>query len=409
MDHFKSGMDRVFKTPLYASLYESHGINRSDIKSKEDLSKLPTVSKKHINEDYTKAIAKPDDVIKYHTTSGSSGNPTVVAFTKNDWDIYTRQNAKCLQLIGATKHDTFYNTTPYGMFFAGMVVHDGAIRLGGKVVPAGTLSTAGAHLDLIKIFNPTVFIGIPQFLLKLGRIITDKGNDPRELSIKKAYCLGEPLPDKKRELIEDLWDIDVYLGYGLSEIGAGAECSEKLGYHWPIDDVLVEVLDEKNGKGEFTYTTLTKTGTLAVRFRSGDLGYIFDEPCPCGEKTPLISHIEERIDDLVKVKGTLISPFAIDAALYSFKNVNNYLFIIDEDEGIDSVRVYVEGSNIEESKIDTLSIKNAIYSKIYITPKSVKFVEKDSIPLISRKGKRFVDLRKENSYNNKIRNFEKQF
>ena len=404
MDHFKSGMDRVFKTPLYASLYESHGINRSDIKSKEDLSKLPTVSKKHINEDYTKAIAKPDDVIKYHTTSGSSGNPTVVAFTKNDWDIYTRQNAKCLQLIGATKHDTFYNTTPYGMFFAGMVVHDGAIRLGGKVVPAGTLSTAGAHLDLIKIFNPTVFIGIPQFLLKLGRIITDKGNDPRELSIKKAYCLGEPLPDKKRELIEDLWDIDVYLGYGLSEIGAGAECSERLGYHWPIDDVLVEVLDEKNGKGELTYTTLTKTGTLAVRFRSGDLGYKIDELCPCGEKSPVISHIEERLDDLVKVKGTLISPFGVDAAMYSFKNVNNYLFIIDEEEGIDTVKVYVD---VEGRNIDTLSIKKAIYSKIYITPKSVKLVEKDSIPLISRKGKRFVDLRKTNPYNNTIRNFEK--
>ena len=201
------------------------------------------------------------------------------------------------------------------------------------------------------------------------------------MSIKKAYCLGEPLPDKKRELIEDLWDIDIYLGYGLSEIGAGAECSERLGYHWPIDDVLVEVLDEKNGKGEFTYTTLTKTGTLAVRFRSRDLGYIFDEPCPCGERTPLISHIEERIDDLVKIKGTLISPFAVDAALYSFKNVSNYLFVIDEDEGIDTVRVYVEGDNI-----DPLNIKKTIYSNIYITPKTIISVEKDSIPLRLIKG-----------------------
>lgn len=403
MDHFTSGMDLIFKTPLYANLYKSHGISRSDIKSIEDLVKLPTVSKKDINEDYTKAVAIPNDVIKYHTTSGTSGNPTVVAYTKNDWEIYTRQNAKCMQLIGATKHDIFYNTTPYGMFFAGMVVHDGAIRLGGKVVPAGTLSTAEAHLNLIKIFNPTVFIGIPQFLLKLGRTIVDQGNDPRELSIKRAYCLGEPLPEKKRQLIEDLWDIDIYLGYGLSEIGAGAECSEKLGYHWPIDDVLVEVLDEKNGKGEFTYTTLTKTGTLAVRFRSRDLGYIFDEPCPCGEKTPLISHIEERIDDLVKIKGTLISPFAVDDAIYSFKDVNNYLFIIDDDEGIDSVRVYIDGIDI-----NPLSIKKAVYSKTYITPKSITLVEKDSIPLISRKGKRFIDLRKDNPYNNKIRNFEKQ-
>ncbi len=402
MDQFESAMDLIFKTPLYANLYKSHGINRSDIKSKEDLLKLPTVSKKHINEDYTKAIAKPNDVIKYHTTSGSSGNPTIVAFTKNDWDIYVRQNTKCLQLIGATKHDIFYNSTPYGMFFGGMVLHDGSINLGGKVIPAGTLSTAEAHLNLIQTFNPSVFIGIPQFLLKLGRLISDRGKDPREFSIKKAYCLGEPLPNKKRELIEDLWDIDIYCGYGLTEVGAGAECSEKLGFHWPTDDVLIEVLDEKNGKGELTYTTLTKTGTLAVRFRSRDLGYIFDEPCPCGEKTPLISHIEERIDDLVKAKGTLISPFAVDDAMYSFKNINNYLFIIDDDEGIDSIRVYVEGSNI-----DFLSIKKAIYSKTFITPNLVRHTEKDSIPMLSRKGKRFVDLRKENPYNNKIRNFEK--
>jgi len=402
MDHFESAMDLIFKTPLYANLYKSHGINRNDIKNKQDLSKLPTVSKNNINEDFTKAIAKPNDVIKYHTTSGTSGNPTVVAFTKNDWDIYVRQNTKCLKLIGATKHDTFYNSTPYGMFFAGMVLHDASINLGGKVIPAGALSTAEAHLSLIQIFNPSVFIGIPQFLLKLGRTIIDMGNDPRELSFKKAYCLGEPLPYKKRQLIEDLWDIEIYCGYGLSEVGAGAECSEKLGFHWPTNDILVEVLDEKNGKGELTYTTLTKTGTLAVRFRSRDLGYILDEPCPCGEKTPLISHIEERIDDLVKVKGTLVSPYSIDSALYSFKNVSNYLFVIDDENGIDAVRVYVEGENI-----DPLSIKDSVYSMTYITPNSVNFIEKDSIPIISRKGKRFVDLRKDNPYNNTIRNFEK--
>jgi phenylacetate-CoA ligase len=134
------------------------------------------------------------------------------------------------------------------------------------------------------------------------------------------------------------------------------------------------------------------------------LGYIFDEPCPCGEKTPLISHIEERIDDLVKAKGTLISPYAVDDAMYSFKNVNNYLFVIDDDAGIDSIRVYVEGIDI-----DPMKIKRAIYSLTYITPNSVIHVEKDSIPMISRKGKRFVDLRKQNPYNNTIRNFERGF
>ena len=150
-------------------------------------------------------------------------------------------------------------------------------------------------------------LSLPLNLFKLGKNYEADGFDPWELTFKKAYCLGEPLPDKKRRLIEELWDIEIYCGYGLSEVGVGAECSEKRGYHWPIHDTLVEVLDEKRGKGELTYTTLTKTGTIAIRYRSGDLGYIIDEPCPCGDKSPLISHIEERLDDLVKVKGTLIT------------------------------------------------------------------------------------------------------
>ena len=396
-------MDLAFKTPLYSELYKSRGLNRSDIDSVNDLNKLPTISKQEIVKDYARAIACPDKIIKYHTTSGTSGTPTIVGFTENDWNIYVKQNTKCLQLVGVNSHDIIYNATPYGMFFAGLVLHDAAIALGGKVVPAGVLSSADAHINLIKIFKPSVYVGIPQFLLALGNNLIDNGSDPREFSFKKAYCLGEPLPDEKRALIENLWDIDIFCGYGLSEVGAGAECSEKLGFHWPIDDVLVEVLNESNGKGELTYTALKKTGTLAIRFRSRDLGYIIEEPCPCGDKSPLISHIEERLDDLTKIKGTLISPFGIDAAM-SFKEIKKYLFVVDEENNLDSVRVYFEGSNI-----DHLKIKDAIYGLNFITPKSITLVPKGSIPFIGRKGKRFIDLRKENSYNNLVRKFEKSY
>jgi len=392
----------VFRTPLYAQLYQSHGIFKEDIKSFADIRKLPTIAKTDLLGDYTRAIGKPEEVIKYHTTSGTSGIPTVVAFTKNDWDVYVRQNIKCLQLIGSTKRDLFYNATPYGMFFAGLVLHDAVIKMGARVVPAAILPSVSTHFNLIDLFKPTVFIGIPQYLLKLGISYENIGRDPRELSFQRAYCLGEPLPDKKRQFIEDLFDIDIFCGYGLSEVGAGAECSEKLGFHWPIEDIYVEILDEQNGKGELTYTTLTKTGTLAVRFRSRDLGYIFDEPCPCGEKTPIISHIEERIDDLVKIRGTLISPYAIEEAMYSVRGVNNYLFAIDEEDGLDVVKVYVEGRNIK-----ALDIRNAINGVTFITPNNIKIVPDDQIPIIGRKKKRFFDLRKHNSFNNIIRKFIK--
>jgi len=397
-------LDLAFKTPMYAELYKARGIARSDIQSMDDLTKLPTVSKANLVKDYTKAIAKPEDVFKYHTTSGTSGTPTVVAFTQNDWDIYVEQNKKCLQLIGTTKKDKFYNATPYGMFFAGLVLHDAAIRMGAQVIPAGTLSSINAHFNLLELFNPTVFIGIPQYLFKMGNVYADTGKDPRDLSLKKAYCLGEPLPNKKREIIEDLFDIEVFCGYGLSEIGAGAECCEKRGFHWPIEDVHVEMLNEHYGKGELVYTTLKKTGTLAIRFRSRDLGYIIDEPCSCGDKSPLISHIEERIDDLVKIKGTLISPYAIEEAIYSVKGVKNYLFIVDDDNGLDTVSIYIEGSDINEE-----IIKDVINGATFITPKHVKLVPKDSIPIIGRKIRRFYDFRKGHLFNNTVRKFMKEF
>lgn len=393
-------MDLAFKTPLYAELYHSKGLKKSDISCIDDLTKLPTISKKDIIADFRKAIGKPEDVFKYHTTSGTSGTPTIVAFTKNDWDLYVRQNAKCLQLIGATKRDIFYNSTPYGMFFAGMVLHDASIALGGTVIPAGNLHTTQAHVNLIETFHPTVFVGIPQFLLKLGKTLNNQGIDPRELSFKRAYCLGEPLPEEKRKLIEEIWDIPVFCGYGLSECGAGAECSEKIGYHWPIEDILVEVLDEKNGHGELTYTTLKKTGTLAIRFRSRDLGYVHEEKCACGDPSPVISYIEARLDDLVKVKGTLLSPFAIDSALYSVQHVDNYLCVIDEKDGLDVVKIYIEGDNI-----DITGVKRAVSAITFVSPTSVDIVPKDDIPVIGRKSNRFIDLRKHTPYEKLVREF----
>jgi phenylacetate-CoA ligase len=238
----------------------------------------------------------------------------------------------------------------------------------------------------------------------MGNVYADMGKDPRDLSFKKAYCLGEPLPNKKRELIEDLFDIEVFCGYGLSEVGAGAECCEKRGFHWPTEDILVEVLDEQYGKGELTYTALKKTGTLAIRFRSRDLGYIIEEPCSCGEKSPLISYIEERIDDLVKIKGTLISPYAIEEAMYSIKGVKNYLFVVDDGSGLDTVSIYIEGRDVSEE-----IVRNVINGATFITPKHVRLVPKDSIPIIGRKIRRFYDLRKNNPLNNTVRNYMKDF
>ena len=401
----KNTMKLAYKTKLYGNKMKERNITPKDFKSVEDLKKMPIVSKKDIVKDFWGAIGDKKNIFKFHTTSGTSGTPTAVGFTYNDWDIYVEQNVRCLKLADITKNDVVYNSTPYGMFFAGFVVHDAARVLGARIIPAGKLSTGKQHLDLMKMFNATVFIGIPQYLLKLGYYLQEMDKDPREYTLKKAYVLGEPLPESKRKKIEDIWDIDVRIGYGLSEVGAGAECKEKCGLHWPDDHVLVEVLNKDNsGKGELCYTTITKTGTLAIRFASGDHSKIIEEKCACGRKSILIDYIEERLDDLTKIKGTLISPFTIDNVLFQFNEIRNYLFIVDSKNGLDEARIYIELLEEENEKLIT-KIKNALLSSISVSTK-IKIVEKDVIPIIGRKGKRFIDLRKDTNHKNSIHKFE---
>ncbi|MBD3230588.1 MAG: AMP-binding protein [Candidatus Lokiarchaeota archaeon] len=399
----------AYKTRLYGKLMRDRGLKPDDIRKIDDLEKMPIISKKDIVKDFWGAIGKPEDVYKFHTTSGTSGVPTVVGFTYNDWNIYVEQNVRCLKLADITKEDIIHNSTPYGMFFAGFVVHDAAKMLGPKIVPAGRLTSGRQHLNLIKLFNSTVFVGIPQYLLKLGYYVLENDEDPKEYPLKKAYVLGEPLPESKRRKIEDIWDIDVRIGYGLSEIGAGAECKEKCGIHWPEDHVMVKVINkEKDGKGELCYTTLTKTGTIAINFASGDRSSIKGN-CPCGRDSLLIDYIEERLDDLTKIKGTLISPFIIDKILFEFNEIRNYLFVVDSNRGLDDARLYIELSS-EKSKKLKEKIKNSLLASISVSVDS-QFIERDTIPQIGRKGKRFIDLRnkKGSKYEKIIREFEESY
>jgi phenylacetate-CoA ligase len=383
---------------------KKNNLTPDDINSVENLSKLPIISKSDIIKDYWGPVGKPEEVYKFHTTSGTSGTPTVVCYTYHDWEMYVEQNIRCLKLAGISREDIIHNGTPYGMFFAGFVIHDAAKELGAKIVPAGRLTTGKQHLDLIELFNSTVFVGIPQYLLKLGYYVLENDEDPKEYPLKKAYVLGEPLPESKRNRIENMWDIDVRIGYGLSEVGAGAECEEKCGLHWPNDHVIVEVINaDSKGRGELCYTTITKTGTLAIRFASGDRSKIVGK-CSCGRDSILIDYIEERLDDLTKIKGTLISPYTIDDILFKFDEIRNYLFIVDSNLGLDSSRVYIELQS-EESEDLKKKIKNFLLASLSISV-DIKFVKKESIPLIGRKGKRFIDLRKNSKYEQVIREFE---
>ena len=413
---FKRTMELAFRTPLYREKFKEAGLTPADIIGIKDLVKIPFSSKQDIIKDYKAAIADPNDLSVYHTTSGTSGTPTIVGYTNNDIEVQISNEARNLQTAGFKKGDTVMNCCPYGMFFAGTCIHEALRRIGAVVVPAGKQASSRQQADMIHFYRPTGVIGIPQFLIKWATLYEEMfGEDPRESSLGRGYALGEPVPESKRKRIEDMWDIDLRIGYGLSEVGSGGECEEKHGVHWPEDLSFVEVVDPETGervadgeRGELVYTTLSRTGTLAVRFRSRDSSYIVGEKCPCGRVTKRIMPPEFRLDGLIKIKGTLTSPFSIDSAIFSYDGVRDYLVVIREDpSGLDRIDVFIDAESFTPSQLE--SLYDRFGGAVWFKPSSVKIVEKDSIPVIGRKGKKIIDLRTQADYGEELKNFLEKY
>ncbi|MBI4362686.1 MAG: AMP-binding protein [Euryarchaeota archaeon] len=384
-------------TPLYRRLWRRAGLARGSIRRPGDLQRLPFISKRDLS-DFPGAIGRPGEVSVFHTTSGTTGSPTVVAFTRGDVEVQTGLEARNLGTVGVARGDTVFNLVPYGMFFAGGMLHEGARRVGARVVPAGRLASGAQVARLMGLFRPTVVLGIPQFLFKWAGDYREVVGDPRKSSLRLLYGLGEPLPDRVRDRLEREWGLEVRRGYGLSECGSGAECGERMGFHWPEDQTLVECINPQSGeplgdgeRGELVYTVLTRTGTLALRFRSGDISSLDHGPCPCGRTTVRIMPVEHRRDDLVKIKGALTSPYAIDEAVLSRPGVRTYLCVVDRNRrGLDEVRLYVEA---RESPALRRSLGERLGGGVWWSPGQVVLLPPGSLPELGRKGKRFVDLR----------------
>ncbi|MEM4674695.1 MAG: AMP-binding protein [Nitrososphaerota archaeon] len=404
----------AYNTRVYRRKFDEAGLKPSDIRTTEDLVKLPFSSKVDLVSDYMGAVGDPSDISVFHTTSGTSGTPTVVCFTNNDVEVQISLEARNLLTAGFRKGDVVQNTTPYGMFFAGIDIHEAARRIGAVVVPAGKQPTAKQQAWIINFFRPTGLIGIPQFILKWGYVYEELFGDPKEVGLKKVYALGEPLPEEKRKRIEDIWGAEVRVGYGLTEAGSGGECEERYGVHWPEDHTFVEVVDPETGerlgegeKGELVFTTLTRTGTLALRYRSRDYSCIIEDKCSCGRVTRRVLPPEYRLDGLIKIKGALTSPFAIDAAVFRHEGVRDYLLVIREENGADRIDLFIDA---DEDKPEILaSLAERLGGVVCFTPTFVHRVDKGGIPEIGRKAKKVIDLRGQTEYDEALKSFLEKY
>ncbi|MFQ3574728.1 MAG: phenylacetate--CoA ligase [Thermodesulfovibrionales bacterium] len=397
-----------FNVPFYHKKFREINITPDDITKVEDISKLPFTNRQDILDNYpTGLLAVPrDEMVRVHTSSGTTGKPKAIFFTKNDIDRASDLVARCLVMTGMRKNDVLQNMMTYGLFTGALVMHYGAEKVGILIVPAGPGNTERQIL-LMKDFKTTALHITPSYALYLAEYIKSKGIDPkRDLYLKRAYLGAEPYSEETRKKIEDIFAIDVYNSYGLSEMngpGVGFECEYKDGMHIWEDNFVIEVIDPDTGevlpdgeKGELVFTTLQREGMPLIRYRTRDISRIIPERCPCGRTHRKIDRIFGRSDDMFIVKGVNIFPQQIENVLMSIRGVAmNYQIVL---ESLDNmiVRVEIAKELFDGNVMHLVNLQNKITEEIrkeiLVKPK-VELLEPGTLPVSEGKSKRVIDNR----------------
>ncbi|HQJ15634.1 MAG TPA: phenylacetate--CoA ligase [Candidatus Omnitrophota bacterium] len=401
----------ALKTPFYKSRLKKSGIkSAADIRKLDDLNRIPFTTKDDLRECYpTGLLAVPmKDVIRLHTSSGTTGIPTVIYHTRGDIDVWTELLARSIVATGAGKEDIFQNMMSYGMFTGGLGLHYGAERVGMTVIPMGGGNTK-RQVQLMKDFGTTVMHITPSYALHIYSKLEECGVSLKDLKLKKAYLGAEPYSENTRKKIESLYHIDAYNSYGLSEMngpGVAFECVYKTGMHCWEDTYIIEVIDPKTceplpdeKEGELVLTNLTRRATPLLRYRTRDIACIYRGPCRCGRTHRRISRITGRTDDMLIVNGVNVYPSQIEAVIMRIPEVGtNYQIYLEKEGTLDKlvvkVEIYSKLFSGEISQIEALKsrIKDELRASIVINP-VVELHEPGSLPVFEGKAKRVVDAR----------------
>ena len=387
----------------YGKLYREKGI--TGVASQEDFEKLPFSSKDDLRNAYPLGIqAVPDeDVVRIHSSSGTTGKPVIIPYTKKDVDDWAIQFARCYEMAGITKKDRIQITPGYGLWTAGIGFQAGCEKLGAMAVPMGPGNTE-KQLQMMQDLQSTVICATSSYALLLSEEITKRGLKDK-IALKKGVIGSERWSDKMRKSIQDGLGIELYDIYGLTEIygpGIGINCQKEKYIHYWDDYLFIEIINPETGKpvedgeeGEIVITTLVKEGAPLLRFRTHDLSRIIPEKCSCGSCYPRLDIIKGRSDDMFKVHGVNMFPAQVEEVLHQIDGATSEYSIAighDEDNNKDVMvlTVEVEGRvNFEETG---KAIANLFKSKIGVNPK-VAVVPVGTLPRSEKKTKRVFDHR----------------
>ncbi len=407
----KETIRSALKTPFYRERLKATGIKSpDDVRRLEDLEKIPFTTKDDLRQAYPEGLLAVDkkEVVRIHTSSGTTGTPTVIYHTKKDLDNWAELVARCVVATGAGREDVFQNMMTYGMFTGGLGLHYGAELVGMTVIPSGGGNTL-RQLQLMKDFHTTVVHATPSYMLHIASKLTEFGFSHQDLFLKKAFLGAEPYSENTRRKIEDLYGLDGYNSYGLSEMngpGVAFECVYKCGMHAWEDAYIVEVIDPRTGKdlgrekeGEMVFTTLRRQATPLLRYRSRDLAFVHKGGCRCRRTHCRISRITGRTDDMLIVNGVNVFPSQIEEVLMRIPEVgNNYQIHLEKAGALDKlivkVEIYPKMFTGDVKKLEELKekVKRELVASIVINP-AIELHEPGSLPSFEGKAKRVVDLR----------------
>ena len=387
-------------------------VDESRFTTPEDVSLIPFTTKDDLraNYDFGLVTVPRVEIVRMHSSSGTTGKATVIFHTRKDIEIWADLVARCIVMTGAGKADVFQNIISYGMFTGGLGFHYGAEKVGMLTIPSGVGNTK-RQIQLMKDFNTTVFHATPSYILYVSEVMVQEGFDPKEFDLRIGFVGAEPHSEQTRQRIEDTFDISAFNSYGMSELngpGVAFECEEKAGMHLWEDSYLLEVVDPATGEklspgeeGELVITTLNREAMPILRYRTGDLARVIDdgEKCPCGRTHVRISRIKGRCDDMLIVKGVNFYPSQIEDVLMSFPEVaTNYQVIVERVGSLDSLTVRVElhpkmfDGDLRKLRKLEADITKSIQDEIVIRPK-IEFHEPGSLPRSEGKAVRVVDKR----------------
>lgn len=407
----REAVDRALHTPFYSKVLSSVGITRGeDITSLRDLAKIPFTTKQDLRDAFPHGMlaVDPSQIVRLHASSGTTGTPTTIYFTKKDLERWASYVARCIYGTGCTRDDVFQNMITYGLFTGGLGLHYGAEMVGMMVIPSGPGNT-GRQYKMMKDHRTTVVHATPSFLLHLHTKMEEEGYRLSDLALRRAFAGAEPYSEDTRRRIEQLWNIDVYNSYGLSEMngpGVAFECQHKDGMHLWEDGYIVEIVNPdtlepvSDGEtGELVLTILCREAMPILRYRTRDLTSFYTEPCPCGRTHRRIKRITGRTDDMLIINGVNVFPSQIEEVIMGIKEVgNNYLIQVDKDGALDRLMVKTEvGPDIfidDTRPLNALKerIRHALQTTISINPK-VELHEPGALPVSEGKAKRVIDNR----------------